>query len=396
MDFRLTDEQRMVWEAADKFGAAWRPQAEEIRRRTLEEGTFPQEFWQAFCEQGFMGALLPEEYGGTDMGLMAQTLILEAMARHGVASALMMLTAMDALVILRAGSPELKEKYLPRIASGEMKFAFAITEPDACSNAFRIKTIARRDGDRLLLNGTKTFITGVDVCDRVLVIARSMAYEELKEQGLPKAAGFNVVIVDPEAAGFSKQELETAGIEGLRQWQLFFDDVEVPETDLVGEEHQGIVPMFTVLNAERILAAAMSLGGVDLMLEKSVDYANDRVVFGDRPIGAYQSIQHPLAEIKAESEAQRLLIYRAATMFDEGASPTEIAPYANMAKMLVGETAIKAADRAIQTHGGNGFDREFGLIQAWVNTRLVRTAPVSKEMILNYISEHVLGLPRSF
>ncbi|RMF18236.1 MAG: acyl-CoA dehydrogenase [Candidatus Dadabacteria bacterium] len=396
MDFNFTEEQRMLIEAVDKFGQKWQDKGEEIRERTLKEGVFPRDFWQEFADQGFIGALIPEEYGGSGMGLFAQALILETLGRYGLTSAMMMLTAMDALCVLRGGPDELKQRYLPRIASGEEIWAFAITEPDAGSNAFRMKTIARREGDKFILNGQKTFITGVDVADRVLVIARSMTYEELKAKGLPKVGGFNVLIVDPKSPGFEMQELNTEGIEGLRQWTLFFDNVEVPAEDLVGAEHAGILPMFNVLNAERTLAAAIGLGGIDLMLKKAVDYANERVVFGDKPIGAYQAIQHPLAEIKAESEAARMLVYRAAAMFDEGKNPNDIAPYANMAKMLVGEISIKACDRAIQTHGGNGFDRDYGLIQAWVNTRLVRTAPISKEMILNYIAEHVLGMPRSY
>lgn len=396
MDFRYTEEQLMIREAALRFARKWEPQGEEIRRRTLEEGAIPADYWQEFCDNGFMGALLPEEYGGSNLGLAAAAIILEALSSRALGNALMMLTMMDALCILRAGPEPLRKRVLPDIASGKIKSAFAITEPDAGSNAFRMKTVARREGDHLVLNGTKTFITGVDVADKVLVIARSMTHQEHKASGLPKIAGFNLVLVDPKAEGFSMTELPTEGIEGLRQWTLFFDNVKVPLEDLVGEEHQGIVPMFTVLNAERVLAAALAAGGTDLLLEKSVNYAKDRVVFGDKPIGAYQAIQHPLAEIKAELEAARLLMYKAATMFDQDAAPQEIGPYANMAKMLLGEIGIKAADRAIQTHGGNGFSREYGLMQAWVNTRLVRTAPISKEMILNFIGEHVLGLPRSY
>jgi len=396
VDFRLTDEQKMIIDSADKFGAKWGPEAHALREHQLERGEIHQDYWREFCEQGFMGALVPERYGGTDLGLAAATLILERISAHGLGNAMLMLTMMDALCILRAGPEALRERYLPKIVNGELIFAFSITEPEAGSNAFRMKTLAQRKGDTFVLNGEKTYITGVDVADKLLCVARSMPYEELKAKGLPKVSGFNLVVVDTDAPGLTKQELPTDGIEGLRQYTLYFDDVEVPAHDLIGEEHAGALAMWNVLNAERTLAAALSVGGTEMLLRKAVDYANERVVFGDKPIGTYQGVQHPLAECKAELEAARMLTYRAATMFDQNADPNEIAPYANMAKMLAGEVGIKACDRAIQTHGGAGFVRENGLLDAWINTRLVRTAPISKEMILNYIAEHVLGLPRSY
>lgn len=394
MDFRLTDEQTMIQEAAVRFGKKWGPRMEEVQKRTLETGAFPADWWKDFAAAGFTGALIPEEYGGSNMGMAAMAIAMEAMAGQGCGSALVMLTMMDALCILRAGPDEARQRYLPAIARGELKMAFAITEPDAGSNSFRMRTTAVRRGEEIVLNGTKTFITGVDVADRVLVIARSMPHEELKEKNLPKIAGFNVVIVDPKAKGFSMTELHTEGIEGLRQWTLHFDDVVVEQ--LIGEEHQGIVPMFDVLNAERTLATASAVGMVDRLLDRACAYARERKVFGDRAIGSYQAIQHPLAEIKSELEAVRLLFYKAAVLFDQNAAPQEIGPIATMAKYLAGELAIRAADQALQTHGGNGFDRDYGLIQAYVNARLLRTAPISREMILNQVAEHVLRLPRSY
>jgi acyl-CoA dehydrogenase len=394
MDFRLTDEQKMIEETAIRFGKKWGPKMEEIQKRTLAEGVFPQDFWDDFAASGFAGALIPEEYGGSDMGMTALAIAMFTAATYGAGSALLMLTMMDGLCILRAGPDEARQRYLPDIAAGKLKMAFAITEPDAGSNSFRMSTTAVRQGDKIILNGTKTFITGVDVADKVLVIARSMPYEEAKAKGLPKIAGFNVVIVDPNAEGFSKTELNTDGIEGLKQWTLHFDNVEVEQ--LIGQEHQGVMPMFDVLNAERTLATAQALGMAEHLLQRACDYARERKVFGDRAIGSYQSIQHPLAEIKSELEAVKLLFYKSAAMFDQGASPTEIGPYSTMAKYLAGELAIRAADRALQTYGGNGFDRDYGLIQAYTNARLIRTAPISKEMVLNQVAEHVLRLPRSY
>ncbi len=394
MDFRFSDEEKMVRESAKQLGQKWGPKMQAIRERTVREGVFDRAFFKDFAEAGFAGALLPEKYGGSDMGLWPLALAMETMSRYEAGSALLMLTQMNALTILRAGPDQARDRYLKQIADGDLIMAFAITEPDAGSNSFAMKTFTERRGDDLVLNGTKTFITGVDVCDKILVITRSMKDAERKEKGLPKTAGFNVVVVNPKAEGFSMTELPTDGIEGLKQWTLHFDDVVVD--DLIGDEHMGVVPMFDVLNAERTLAAAQAVGMAERLLDRAVEYAKERKVFRGAPIGSYQAIQHPLAAIKAELEAVRLLFYKSATLFDQGASAMELGPVSTMAKYLAGELAIKAADAALQTHGGNGFSRELGLIQAYVDARLLRTAPISREMVLNQVAEHVLGLPRSY
>jgi len=394
MDFRFTEEQEMVRDSARKFGKVWGPRMKDLHEKTLQEGVFDPAFFKEFAEIGFAGALIPEEYGGSGMGLTPLAIAMETMAVEGAGSAMLMLTQMNALCILRAGPDELREKYLPEVASGDLMMAFAITEPDAGSNSFRMTSVAERRGDDIVLNGSKTFITGADICDKILVIARSMPYEERKAKEMPKTAGFNVVIVDPKAEGFSMTEVPTRGIEGLKQWTLHFDDVICDA--VVGDEHMGVMPMFDVLNAERTLAAAAALGMAERCLNRAVEYAKERKVFRDRAIGSYQGIQHPLAEIKSELEAVRLLFYKCATMFDQGARPMEIGPYATMVKYLAGELAIKAADRALQTFGGSGFSAETGMIDAYVNARLLRTAPISREMVLNQVAEHVLGLPRSY
>ena len=278
MDFRFTEEEEMVRASAKKLGERWAPRMDEMKKKQLEEGLLERSFFTDFAEAGFAGALIPEELGGSGVGLTPLALAIEAMAIEGVGSALVMLTQMNALCILRAGPDEARKKYLPPIAEGDLTMAFAITEPDAGSNSFRMKTIAERRGDDIVLNGTKTFITGVDLADKLLVIARSMPYDVMKERGLPKTAGFNVVIVDPKADGFSMTEVPTRGIEGMKQWTLHFDDVVCD--DLIGEEHQGIVPMFDVLNAERTLAAATAIGMTERFLNRAVEYAKDRSVFG--------------------------------------------------------------------------------------------------------------------
>lgn len=394
MDFRLSDEEKMVCTAARQFGQKWGPKMPALREATVHDGVFDRAYFTELAEIGFAGALLPEAYGGSDMGLVPLALGMEELSRNDAGTALLMLTQMNALTILKAGPDAARDRYLKAIAAGEMIMAFAITEPDAGSNSFAMKTCTSRKGDQLVLNGTKTFITGVDVADKVLVISRSMPDAVRKEKGLPKTAGFNVVVIDRDAPGFTKTKLPTDGIEGLTQWTLHFDDVPVEE--LVGEEHMGIKPMFDVLNAERVLAAAQAVGMSQRLLDLAVEYAKERKVFGDRAIGSYQAIQHPLAAIKAELEAVRLLFYKAATMFDQEPGSRELGPLSTMAKYLAGEVAIKAADAALQTHGGSGFSREVGLIQAYVDARLLRTAPISREMVLNQVAEHVLGLPRSY
>jgi alkylation response protein AidB-like acyl-CoA dehydrogenase len=202
--------------------------------------------------------------------------------------------------------------------------------------------------------------------------------------------------VDTKSKGITMQEIPTRGIEGLNQYTIFFDDVHIPAENLIGEVDQGSMALFNSLNPERILAAATGLGMADFLVKKAVDYAKERKVFKDRPIGSYQGISHPLAEIKAQIEAARLMTYKAAWLFDQDEHPGVIGSQANMAKYLAAEVAIRACDQAIETLGGYGFSEEYGVIYFWEAARLLRTAPITKEMILNYIAEHVLGLPRSY
>ena len=266
MDFRLSEEEEMVVASARKFGAKWGPRMHEVARKQLEEGQLEKAFFEEFAEVGFAGALIPEEYGGSGMGLTPLALAIEAMGIEGAGSALVMLTQMNALCILRAGPEEARKKYLPKVADGSLTMAFAITEPDAGSNSFEMRSVAERRGEDIVLNGTKTFITGVDLADKLLVIARSMPYEVVKEKGLPKTAGFNVVIVDKDAEGFSMTEVPTRGIEGMKQWTLHFDDVVVD--DLIARSTRASCRCGTCSNAERTLAAATAIGMAERLLEK--------------------------------------------------------------------------------------------------------------------------------
>ena len=394
MDFALTEQQRMLKNTVSDVLERFEPNREQLQREIFKEKKFPRELWNAMAEIGVMGCLVPEEYGGNDMGLLAMAMAMDEMGARGLGNALMVVTAMDTACIARNATDEVKRKFLPDIAAGKSLFCFAVTEPDAGSNTFRIATRATRNASGYRLNGQKVFITGVDIADYMLVVARTIPHDEAQKRGLSKSQGMSLFIVDTKASGLEMRSIPTRGIEGMTQWHLFFDDVEVPADHLVGQPDQGAAAMFNSLNTERILTGAIAVGTADYLIRRAVDYARERKVFDDRPIGSYQAISHPLAELKAQTEAARLMTYQAAQAFDR--DDPDVGAKANMAKLLAAEVAIHAADQAIETLGGYGFSEEYGIIYYWENMRLLRTARVTKEMILNFIAEHVLELPRSY
>jgi len=396
LGFTLTPEHRMVISAVEDLIRKLKPKREIYLKSIFEEQRFPDELWDKMAEIGLFGTLVPEKYGGTGLGLLAITLAIEAFAAEGLGSALVVLTTMDTMAILRAGTEEQKRFWMPKIVEGKVRLAFAITEPDAGSNSFKIRTLARKEGEIYRLTGQKAWITGVDCADYVLVVARSLPYDKLIEQGLPRTYGLSLFLVDTRAKGLSMRPMETMGIEGYRQFFLHFDDVEVPEEFRIGPEHHGAKVMFDALNSERILAAAIGVGISEYALSRAAAYAKERRVFGDTPIGAYQAVQHPLARLRVKQEAARLLTYQAAAAFDQELPALDVGLYANMAKYLASEVAFEAVDWAIQVHGGNGFVKEYHLIQMLAPARLLKTAPINNEMILNFIAEHALGLPRSY
>lgn len=396
LDFSFTDEHEMIRQTARDIARRFEPRRRELKNLILKEHKFPQEVWDALAEAGLTGAVVPPEYGGSGLGLLGMSIALEELGSHGLGNAVLILTAMDAVCIARNGTEEMKKRFLPAIASGKLKLCFAVTEPEAGSNTFRISTVARRRGDHYEISGQKVFITAADVTDYVLLVARTLTLDEVKEQGLPKVEGLSLFLVPTNAPGLDRQALPMRGIEGYSQFQLFLDRVPVPAENLIGEEHKGAWALFNTLNPERILAAAHLCGTMQWLLDKACAYAKERKVFGGKPIGGYQAIAHPLADSRIQLDAVRLLTYRAAWAFDRQDPPGVVGGYANMAKYLAAEAAIATADRAIETLGGYGFSEEYDVIHAWEGTRLVRTAPVTKEMILNFVSEHVLGLPRSY
>ncbi len=355
------------------------------------EGAFTEELWGELAAGGYLGMMIPEEYGGGGLGLTEMAVLQEEMGHQGIPLLLLVVSnVMDALLIARYGSEEMKERYLPRLARGETRFCFALTEPTAGSNSFRTATQARVDGDSYVLNGQKMFITGVDQSDYLLVVARTTPFEEVED----KRQGLSLLIVDRRAEGVSLQPLDLGVLHPETQFAVFFDDVRVPRGELIGEEGKGSKYLFDALNPERISAAAVAVGLGRFVLEKAVAYAKERVVF-DAPIGSHQGLQHPLAIAKTNLELAALMTRYAAGLFDGGDKVTAAA-YANMAKFAAAEAATEACDLAIEVHGGSGFSIDVDLITVWPLIRMLRTVPVSREMILNYIGEHVLGLPRSY
>lgn len=356
-------------------------------QRLVEEGKPPIELWDALASRGYLGVNIPEEYGGGGLGMAALGMVGEEIAAAGCSLLLIVVSpAIAGSILARHGTLEQKDRWLRGIGAGTTKLAFAITEADAGTNSHNLATSLRRDGGRFLLNGQKTYISGVEEADAVLVVARTRNPDG--SLGLPALA-----IVDVDSPGFTRDQIPMPYLGPDNQWTLFFDDVEVGEERLIGGENGGLGPIFDGLNPERIMGASIAAGAARFALAKAADYARERNVWG-QPIGTHQGVSHPLAQAKIELELARLMTQKAAVLYDARAKGAGEA--SNMAKYAAAEAAIHAVDQAIQTHGGNGFALEYGLSQMWWGVRLTRTAPVSREMILNYVAEHSLGLPKSY
>jgi alkylation response protein AidB-like acyl-CoA dehydrogenase len=378
-----SDEETMLRETVSSICSGFGP--EYMRAKVMADEP-PTELWDALASRGYLGVNLPEEYGGGGLGLTGLAAVGEEISAAGTALLLIVVSpAIVGSILVRHGTDEQKEQWLPGIAAGTTRVAFAITEPGAGSNSHKITTAATRDNGKYLLRGEKTFISGVEDAHAILVVAR--AREADGSLGLPL-----LMLVDVDAPGLERQHIPTALQSADKQWTLFFDDVEVEADRLIGSETGGLKAAFDGLNPERIMGAAVALGGGRRALRMASEYARERVVW-DQPIGAHQGLSHPLAQAKIELELAKVMTQKAAALYDAGAPSGEVS---NMAKYAAAEAAIRCVDQAIQTHGGNGFALEYGLAQMWWGVRLTRTAPVSREMILNYVAEHSLGLPRSY
>ena len=384
MDFVETEEQTLLRQSVAKLAADYGHDYYVERSRSGGRAT---ELWAACGELGFLGVNLPEQYGGGGQGLTELAIVEEELAAAGCPLLLMVVSpAIAGSVITQFGTDEQKQRWLPGLASGESLFAFAITEPDAGSNSHRIATTAVRDGDEYRLNGTKYYISGVDEAEAMLVVTRT---------GIDESTGkgkLSLFVVPTDTPGIRADVIDVQILAPEKQYTVFFDDVRVSAENLVGTEGDGLRQVFMGLNPERIMGAAIATGSSRYALAKAADYARERKVW-DVPIGTHQGIAHPLAECKVQAELSALMLQKACWLYDNGHDAAEAA---NMAKYACAEAAIRCLDQAIQTHGGNGMATEYGLSTLWGAVRLMRTAPVSREMILNFVAQHSLGLPKSY
>lgn len=351
-------------------------------------GQHTDELWSEAGKLGFIGVNLPEQYGGGGAGMYELSLVMEEMAAGG-ASLLMMVVspAINGTIISKFGTEEQKKRWIPGIADGSLTMAFAITEPDAGSNSHKITTTARRDGNDWILSGQKVYISGVDQAQAVLVVGRT---EDHKTGNLKPA----LFVVPTDTRGFTFTKIPMEIISPEFQFQVFLDEVRLPADALVGSEDAAIAQLFAGLNPERIMGAANAVGVGRFAIDRAVEYVKTRQVW-KTPIGAHQGLSHPLAQNHIEVELAKLMMQKAAALYDAG-DDGGAAEAANMAKYAAGEASVRAVDQAVQSLGGNGLTQEYGVASMLTASRLARIAPVSREMILNFIAQTSLGLPRSY
>ncbi len=355
----------------------------------IKEDRFPDELWQALGKFGLLGLSIPEEHGGSGGGVLEITALNEALALAGVPTLFLVVTGLARVPIVRHGTKEQIAKYVTPTCTGEKKMCFAITEPNAGTNSFSMSTLATRNADGgWTLNGQKVFISGARDADYMQVVARTTKAGEVQH----RTEGMSLFVLDMKTPGIKLQQLNIQVETAERQYMVFFDNVKLPADAVIGEPGKGAKLMFEGLNSERLLAAGAALGLGDYALSKAVAYAKDRKPFG-KPIGSYQALQHRLALAKAEIEAARLMTYDAADRFDNG---EDAGAHANMAKLLASRAAVAAIEGTLQVHGGYGFDRDYDVVTLWPMIRLLEIAPINNEMLMNYIGEHVLGLPKSY
>src|ERR1700742_722009 len=351
----------------------------------------PTELYEELGAAGFLGVHLPEEYGGGGAGLTELCAVIEEVSAAGCPLLMMVIApAICGSIIAAHGSAELKQAWLPGLANGTRTMSFAITEPDAGSNTHAVTTTARRDGDDYLISGTKYWISGPDQADAILVVTRDGDAAAAAPDG--RDTPMSMFVVPAGATGLTMHAIEAELIQPEKQFTVFFDQVRVPAAALVGQAGKGFRAVFAGLNPERVTAAAISNGISRYALERATQYARERSVWAT-PIGAHQGVAHPLAECYIAVAQARLLTARAAELADAGDRSGEAV---NMAKFAAAEASLKTLDQAIQVHGGNGLSREYGLADLWFLARMLRTAPTSREMVLNFVAQHSLGLPPSY
>jgi alkylation response protein AidB-like acyl-CoA dehydrogenase len=363
----------------------------EYWRALDRDRVYPTEFVKALTEAGYLAALIPEEYGGSGLSLGAAAAILEEVQASGCNGAACHAQMYTMGTILRHGSPEQKQMYLPKIASGELRLqAFGVTEPTSGTDTLSLRTTAKREGnDHYVINGQKIWTSRAEHSDLMLLLARTTPKEETKK----RTDGLSVFLVDmklAQGASISINPIRT--MMNHATTEVFFDDLRVPAKNLIGEEGQGFRYILSGMNAERILIAAECIGDAKWFINKATAYAKERALFG-RPIGQNQGVQFPIARAYAQMRAAELMVREAAIKYEAGA---DIGPEANMAKLMAADASWFAADMCVQTHGGFGFAEEYDVERKFRETRLYQVAPISTNMILSYLAEHVLGLPRSY
>lgn len=390
MNFDLSEEQRMLAETARRVGEKF---GLEYWRDLDARKAFPAEIWQAICDAGLCGVAVPDEYGGSGLGMLDVAIAVENVCAGGggvTLSQLFMLNPIfGGVTLARLANDAQKAEMLPKLCSGEMMFAMGLTEPNAGSNTLEIETFAEADGDGWRLTGQKIWITAVPQAHKLLVIARTKKLADSKG----KTDGISLFVIDRERDGLTHQAIDKLGTRTLPSSLIFFDNVRIEPDELVGTLHGGFRQLLDVLNTERIVTTAGLVGTAEIAEKLAVAYAADRKVFGGKPIGSYQAIQFPLAESHIQAACARLMNYKAAWLHDQGL------PYgseANQGKWLAGHAAGHATDRAIQTMGGMGYATESHVERLWRDARLFRIAPISEEMVLNFVAQHDLGMPRSY
>lgn len=390
MDFSLTEEQRMMIDAARKVGEAFGP---DYWRQHDRDEEYPAECWKAICDAGLAGAMLPEEYGGAGLGMLDTALIVEELCAAGAGATLSQIFMLNPIFggvsISKYGSDHMKRDWLPKLCSGEMSFCMALTEPDAGSNSLELRSTAVRDGDGWRLNGRKIWITGVPQSQKMLVVARTTPVGDSPK----RTFGLSLFMIDTVRQGVSHTKIDKTGTRTLPSSSVFFDDVQISPDEVIGTIDHGWRQLLDVLNTERIVTTAGLVGAGRLALKLGVAYANQRKVFGDRPISAYQGIQFPMAQHWAELEAAKNLNLKSAWLFD---NDLPFGSESNAAKLIASQAASSVAERAMQAMGGMGYAKEMHVERIWRDARLFRFAPVSEEMILNYIATANLGMPRSY
>ncbi len=388
MNFAFSPEQEAIRDAigrvCDRFDAAYWLERD-------RHGGFPLDFHQAIAEAGWLGICMPEDYGGSGLGIQEASIMMQAISESGAgmtgASAIHMnIFGLNPVVVF--GTEEQKQRYLPPLIAGREKACFAVTEPNTGLNTTQLKTFARRDGDRYIVNGRKVWISTAQVTEKMLLLARTTPLDEVRKP----TQGLTLFYTDLDRRYVTVREIEKMGRKAVDSNELFIDDLPIPVEDRIGEEGEGFRNILHGMNPERVLAAAAAIGLGRVALKRAAAYANQRIVF-DRPIGKNQGVQHPLAKCWMELEAARLMVMNAAWRYDAG---LECGAEANAAKYLAGEAGFRACEAAVLAHGGFGYAKEYHVERYFRESMLLRIAPISIQLIMCYIAEKVLGLPKSY